>query len=289
MKKILSCLLAVLLLLSLFSCGEKTPDPQPEPKKDPEPIVKTDPVVKKQESAADIYEVFAQKTFTGSNGLTMPYRLYVPADYDAEKYTYPVLLFLHGAGERGDDNTLQLKNAMQLLFDDVESPIYECIVIAPQCAEGNQWVDTPWADGNYLMSLLDESKSNECALELLASVEKDYSVNAARRYVMGLSMGGFGTWDMLMRHSEMFAAGIPICGGADPDCAFEVVDTPIYTFHGTEDTTVPFAGTRDMVQAIRDEGGELVNFVAAEGYGHLVWDYAVQYDGLTSWLFSQKK
>ncbi len=231
----------------------------------------------------DIIDV--KEAFQAIDG-ELPYRLYVPDDYSEGK-TYPVLLFLHGAGERGSDNEAQLKNVIQKLFDDPTSPVYQSIVIVPQCPEGEQWVDTPWADGNYDIRYVEESNELGAVLNILDSIQSTYSVNENRIYVMGISMGGFGTWDLLMRHGDLFAAAIPICGGGDINGVYNLLDKPIYTCHGDADGTVPVEGTRELYQSIVEDGGEMITYEELAGYGHNVWDYVAEKEGLMDWLFAQ--
>ncbi len=237
-------------------------------------------------SAIDVYEAFTKETFE-HEGTKLPYRLYVPEDFDAEK-KYPLVLFLHGAGERGDDNDAQLKNAVQILFDRDDKLMSGAIVVAPQCPVDNQWVDTPWENGNYSVAEVPESNELAAAVELVLAVAEKYSCDPARFYVMGISMGGFGAWDVLMRHNDIFAAGIPICGGADPEMAEIFMETPVFTFHGTADTTVPYDGTAEMVEAIEDLGSRVVNFISYNNDGHGIWDKAAKEEGLMEWLFDQK-
>ena len=251
---------------------------------------KLDPVVTKQTKALN------KDSLLRVDDGPLPYRLHVPSDYDGDTYHYPVFIFLHGAGERGNDNTAQLKNAVQYLFDDLESPLYQSIAFFPQCPSQSasstglsQWVDTPWANGNYSIDNVPESDDLKAVLEILETLKEQYSINDRRVYVMGLSMGGFGTWDLIMRHPEMFAGAVPVCGGGDTSQASKLVNIPIYTFHGTSDTTVPYTGTRDMALAIKNAGGTMINYDELKGYGHNVWDYAAKKERLMSWLFSHSK
>lgn len=227
----------------------------------------------------------------------LPFRLYVPEDYDGNKYQYPLLIFLHGAGERGNNNTSQLKNAVQNLFNDLDSPIYQSISIFPQCPKEtdttdddlNQWVDTPWSKGNYSNDEVPESNDIKAVLSIVENLKEEYSINNNRIYVMGLSMGGFGTWNLLMNHTELFAGAVPICGGADITYADKLKNMPIYTIHGTGDTTVPYRGTREMVKALRNAGSRSVIYDELKNFGHNVWDYASTKEGIMDWLFSQNK
>lgn len=230
-------------------------------------------------------EVTTQALVYQNGNTSMPYRLYVPEDYD-ENQEYPVLVFLHGAGERGNDNEAQLVNAFQNLFDTHEQ-IWDSIVIAPQCPSGKRWVETDWTLGNYDSSAIAEEQLGT-VMNILADVQSQYNTDEDRTYAMGLSMGGYGTWNLLMNHSDVFAAGIPICGAADLAKVDILKDIPIWTFHGTADPTVPYAGTEAMVNAITKAGGQKITFTTYEGSGHNIWNTAAETEGLIDWLFSQK-
>ena len=178
------------------------------------------------------------------------------------------------------------------LFADVNSPAYDAIVVCPQCPTGMQWVDTPWAEGSYDLSETPISIPMQGVMELLDLVQSEYSTDMDRFYAMGISMGGFGTWDLCMRNPDFFAAAAPICGGADPTEADALVNLPIYTVHGDADGSVPVTGTREIVAAIRAEGGEKIHYEEMPGYPHNVWKYAAteaRVDGkpLVEWLFDQ--
>ncbi len=286
MKKTLRffCLLFALTLF-LSGCNAANDDSDNGSDNDDSSVeddMKKDPIVTKQDTTIDVY---VHLDYSDANA-PIPYRIYVPSDY-SEEYAYPVFLFLHGAGERGEDNELQLKNVLQILFDDPESPIYQSIVIVPQCPAETQWVNTPWAEGSYSVDEVPESQNLKNVLTVLESICNEYSVNRDRIYAMGISMGGFGTWDLLMRHGDLFAAAIPVCGGADPSKAAQLVDMPIATFHGDADGAVPVAGTREIVQAIRDAGGTKISYEEIAGATHNVWDYAASKKELIRWLFEQ--
>lgn len=213
----------------------------------------------------------------------LPYRLVLPETYDETK-SYPMIVFLHGAGERGNDNELQLFHCVQYLADTLP----ECIIVAPQCPVNNQWVDTPWANGAYSIDAVPESNELKAVIELLDALQEEFSVDADRIYASGISMGGFGAWDLMMRHNDYFAAGVLVCGGGDPSQAEALKDTPLFVFHGDADDAVPVSGSRDTVQAIRDAGGELVQYVEYPGKGHGIWNDAFAHPGMLQELLTYK-
>ena len=232
-------------------------------------------------AAVDVYQT--EKRVFKDDGTTLPYRLVLPENYDESK-SYPLLVFLHGAGERGNDNELQLFHCVQYLADNLP----ECIIVAPQCPAGNQWVDTPWANGAYSIEKVPESNELKAVVALLDSLQEEFNVDADRIYASGLSMGGFGAWDLMMRHNDYFAAGILVCGGGDPSQAEKLVDTPLFVFHGDADDAVPVSGSRDTVQAIKDAGGELVKYVEYPGQGHGIWNNAFAHSGMLEELLTYR-
>lgn len=242
----------------------------------------------KRNQPYNVNEVFQKELYT-KDGYTMPYRLYIPKNYDCG-VMYPVLIFLHGAGGRGCDNEGQLISEMpQAMFNDTESPIYDSIVILPQCPAEKQWVYTPWEKGNYSTSQVEESREIEAVLDILDNVTEIYNVDLDRVYVTGLSMGGFGTWDLLMRHGARFAAGLPVCGGGDPTYAKLLTRIPIKTFHGSEDDAIPVTSTRIMYASIMKEGGENISYTEFDGAGHDVWKNIYTDPAVIRWLFAQSR
>jgi len=222
----------------------------------------------------------------GLDGYRIPYVLYLPADYD-ENGSYPVLLFLHGADERGDDNERQLFHCVDELYDTRPALMDETIFLLPQCPADEQWVDWPWTDGCYSADEIPESRALSTVMEILDKVLTGYACDTDRVYIMGISMGGYGTWDALVRHESVFAAGVALCGGGDPTKAERLKEIPIWSAHGTADTTVPYTGTREMYDAITAAGGERITFVPIRGGGHLIWDDVIHGGEAADWLFAQ--
>ncbi|MBE6537512.1 MAG: hypothetical protein E7673_06125, partial [Ruminococcaceae bacterium] len=228
-----------------------------------------------------------------NNGYSLNYRVYTPSDISAENKR-PLILFLHGAGERGSDNEAQLRNAILKVAGKGEWA--NAIILAPQCPTGTQWVATPWANGNYQQGAVAETEVMNAVVNLVKSYAAEDYVDTARIYAVGVSMGGFGTWDIVSRYPELFAAAVAMCGGGPIDRIDVLKDIPIYTFHGNNDPTVPYEATEEMYNAIVAAGGDKILFHTFEGATHHIWNQSITFEGdggslpsLESWLFAQKK
>ena len=243
----------------------------------------------KREDKPSVIEQSVSKTFVSKSDSTfvMGYRIFVPQDYDAGK-KYPVLLYLHGSDKCGSDNVSQTDAKIQHLFDTCPDILGQTIVISPQCPKDKQWVDYPCNEGNYSTDEVAESKTLATVYEIMENVLQEYSCDKDRVYVLGLSMGGYGAWDMITRHGDMFAAAVPLCGGGDPSKAEYLKDIPIWTYHSTNDSEVKFQGTSELYDAIVSAGGEKIRFSIIENAGHDVWTEANTNEELIKWLFSQK-
>ena len=237
-------------------------------------------------------QLFVNMSYTAKDGTTIPYRLYIPSDYDPLK-EYPFLLFLHGAGERGNNNYSHMNHVIHDLFNQKDSPFKDAIIICPQCPSNNQWVDTPWANGNYSINAVAESNELKAVREIIDELEYFLSMDSDRYYAMGISMGGFGTWDLIMRTPDLFAAAVPICGGADVSMADTLKDFPIYTAHASNDYVVPYSGTSAMVEALRALGSDIIFKCHADrslsSGGHLIWSEIARSTEMSTWLFSKSK
>lgn len=237
--------------------------------------------------AGSIYQEYDPKQFTTDKhpNKTLPYQIHVPSDYDESK-SYPLVLYLHGMGDRGNDNYAPLKRtntmANQLVTaENLEK--YPCIVVVPQCP-----VDDVWA----MHFPSDISVSLDMTVELLKSIVKTYHVDQNRMYVTGFSMGGIGTWDLLLRYPDMFAAAVPIAGYAEP-WAWENVrvfkDVPVRVYHGNKDEVVDVSCSRNMVNALKQAGSTRVQYFELDGVDHeLAVTHAYYDEQLLPWLFSQK-
>lgn len=222
--------------------------------------------------------------YSSGDGMDMPYRLFVPTGFD-EHARWPLVLYLHGAGERGDDNWLHLRSyAAGWTAPEVQAE-YPCFVLLPQCPLDQQWVNTPFESGSCASSEVPMSRPLTIAKALLEEVLATYPVTAERVYIMGASMGGYGTWDFITRFPRTFAAAVPICGAGDPTQAERLTNLPIWAFHGALDDAVPTAGSRDMVHAIRALGGKKICYTEYPNVHHESFQMAWQEPDLLPWLF----
>ena len=228
------------------------------------------------------------KTFTAPGGKSLPYRLVRPAATEPGK-KYPLVLVLHGAGERGTDNAKQLIH----VWDKGTGPLgrsefreAKAFALLPQCPDGQQWVNVPWAAGSYKSPPVSEPL--DLALQLVEASLKDLPIDPDRVSVMGLSMGGYGTFDAIQRRPELFAAAVPICAAMDVSKAKDVARVPVWAFHGDKDTVVPPAGSREAVAALRAAGAE-PRYTEYPGVGHNSWAPGFRERDLWTWVFAQRR
>jgi predicted peptidase len=240
---------------------------------------------------AQVEAAYEFRLFVGSAGDTLPYRILFPLDYDPGR-AYPLLLFLHGGGERGDDNVAQLKHGAWLFADSTRRRSFPAIVVFPQCSAQDRW---SYAERGAGASVWDFAfhdqprRSMRLVMELLDGLQAEEGVDADRLYVTGLSMGGFGTLELLARWPDRFAAAVPICGGGHPGlAALYAPYTPIWLFHGALDNVVPPQLSRDIYRRLRRLGAN-VRYTEYPLADHNSWDSAFVEPGLLPWLFSQSR
>jgi predicted peptidase len=219
--------------------------------------------------------------------ITLPYRLFVPASCGADA-PCGLLLFLHGAGQRGNDNQAQLENLALTFVEDAAQTRHPTIVVYPQCPVGMQWVDAPWTEGRYDFLTTPLSRPLGAAMSLLASLRTELPVDPHRILITGMSMGGYGTWDAIVRQPHLFAAALPVCGGGDPAMATSITHLPIWAFHGDADPTVPVRGSRQMIQALQAAGGR-PRYTEIPNGGHDAWNRAYGDGPAVAWLLSRKR
>ncbi len=222
---------------------------------------------------------------------SFPYRILRPDAASAES-PLPLLVFLHGAGERGDDNTAQLRHFPERWIREPHlGRRHPAIVVAVQCPKGATWSPVEPDDDGFWRARGDGVEPAMRGVEsLIATLAADPAVDRSRIYLTGLSMGGFGSWDLVGRHGDWFAAVVPICGGGDPADAQAIVESgvPIWNLHGDADRVVPVELSRTMVGAIRAAGGRIGN-TELPGVGHNSWSWAYGPNGIVDWMFAQRR
>lgn len=203
----------------------------------------------------------------------LPYRLHLPkGDKDV-----PLVIFLHGAGERGSDNKAQLKHGIASILSWGERTGNQFVLLVPQCPKGIWWTTSKGGKGPLgdVMAVVDD-------------LVKKQAIDQKRIYLTGLSMGGYGSWELLRRKPEFFAAAIPICGGGSTKDAVKFKDVPLWVFHGDKDTVVRPEQSRKMVAALKEAGGK-PKYTEYKGVDHDSWSATYANDEVLAWLFSQKK
>lgn len=222
-----------------------------------------------------------------SGGDTLKYRQLYPDNARGRKY--PLVIFLHGSGERGNDNEAQLKWGASNFADEKIMSRYPAIVIAPQCPLNKQWSNFS-GDRNSRTLKLEAQPSVPMRLlrELISQALKTLPVDSNRIYITGLSMGGFGTFDAISRYPELFAAAVPVCGGGDTEKVPVFSSIPIWMFQGAEDPTVNPQFTTDMLTALMKAGAHPGCNILPE-VGHFSWLQAYTNEQMMEWLFRQRK
>lgn len=236
--------------------------------------------------AQNQWETLLSKEQFTLKGYSLNYRLYKPAQINDPGR--PLVIFLHGAGERGNDNKTQLLHGVSHFMTDSIRQKYQFEMLVPQCPESERWVETDWTKPSHVMSP-HPSLIMACLFELIDSLIVADSIDPDRIYVTGLSMGGFGTWDVLQRKPQLFAAGVAVCGGGDEKQAAQLIDIPIRIFHGKLDHLVIPARSINMFNAIKSSGGNKVELTLFPNLGHLCWEAVYSNPELYRWLFMQKK
>jgi predicted peptidase len=229
---------------------------------------------------------FVAHTFIDARHATMPYRLYSPLHNDPTR-RYPLLLFLHGAFERGSDNLAQLDVIGPVVSDAAFRQRFPCYVLAPQCPANNAWVDAHYAGHRFIPSRR-PTLSMRQVVELLASLQHQLQIDPERIYVGGNSMGGSGTWDIIARYPHRFAAAFPMCGRGDTVSSAAIVHLPIWAFHNSGDPLVEVHWSRDMIAALRAHGGTPY-YSEYPDKSHDCWSRALREPAFFPWLFAQRR
>jgi predicted peptidase len=238
------------------------------------------------EQSQGLEEKFEARTHKGD--WEMPYRLFRPETNQKA----PLVLYLHGSGGLGDDNLKQLGlgnifgTRVWLLPENQKR--FPCYVVVPQTDRGWVRYDFSQKTEGPAKMIPGFGDGARLALEVLERVRREFAIDERRIYVMGQSMGGAGTWNMITNHPAYFAAAVVCCGSASPDDGTGALETPLWNFHGASDQTVPVSVSRNRIAARRKAGGRPL-YTEYAGVDHNVWEWAFTEPGLVKWVFDQHR
>ena len=253
----------------------------------------------------NVDSLLVKNTYKATNDLELPYRLFSPNK--KQNQNIPLVIFLHGRGERGIDNGERVyRNAGFIMNENslitAQSQVkYPCYILVPQCSdktENEEWAKwignspkTPFkglgTNGSYVMNSA-PSESGEAALELIEKIILENSIDASRIYITGLSMGGFGTWEFIARKPDLFAAAIPMAGYSDPNQIKNIKQIPIWIFHGNKDKWNPVEGSRNMYSKLTEATADVKYTEYNLGHGD-TFKRAFKEQDLIPWMFSKSK
>jgi predicted peptidase len=230
------------------------------------PTDAAEPVPGKQVAASSVVKVTADDG--SARDATLRYLLYLPPEYGVdEAKRWPLVLFLHGSGERGDDlEKVKVHGPPKLVAAKPDLPV---ILVSPQCPADSRW------NAAELAKLVDD-------------LANTYRVDRQRLYVTGLSMGGAGTWSLLAEYPELFAAAVPICGRGDVSAAEKIAKTPAWVFVGGKDRPQTVAGNEEMVAALQKAGAD-VQFKLYPDLPHDCWTVTYEDPKVWEWLLAQRR
>lgn len=219
---------------------------------------------------------------------SLPYRLLLPKNFDNAK-KYPLIVFLHGAGERGNDNELQLVHGKDLFINMNKNNNFPSIVVFPQCSKNSYWANVSRINNSF--SFLDDPTENtslKLVEGMINELQSNFKINSNQIYVGGLSMGGMGTFELVYRNPDMFAAAFAICGGANPKIGEKISKTNWRIYHGDKDFVVPVKLSIDMYNSIKSFNKN-VYLKIYPNVNHNSWDNVFREPDLFKWLFSNSK
>jgi hypothetical protein len=217
------------------------------------------------------------RTFVNSKGEMLLYRILKPLDYDPTK-KYPLVVSLPYGGQPGNDYIRQIEGACaaELLSTDSNRKKYPAFIFIPHCPPGGGWGGIP-----YYPSI------DSLVFDAIRSLNTQFNIDSNRRYVTGISRGGYGAWNFICKRPDLFAAAIPVCGGGDTALASKAINVAVWAFHGKNDKNVPVSNSRDMINAMKSAGG-YPRYTEFPDEAHNIWYKTSITPGLWDWLFSQK-
>ncbi len=239
-------------------------------------------------------DLYQKEWYTNSKGDSLPYRILLPENYDKNQ-DYPLVVFLHGAGERGNDNEAQLQWGSEVFTNEETRKKYPAIVVFPQCAKDDYWAKIKYRKKRKIgrrfkfpTNLGKPNKSFRLTEQLIRKLIREEAVDVKRIYIAGLSMGGMGTFEMLARFPKKFAGAIAICGGGNLNHTIHYAKhTSVWIFHGSEDPVVGVRHSRRIAKQLKKFKAD-VRYTEYEGVDHLSWIPAFAEPDFLEWLFSKE-
>lgn len=230
-----------------------------------------------------------EKGSVETEGNAYPYLLLTPPE-DAEPPAdgWPLVVFLHGAGERGTDNQAQARHFPERMAGADYRQQFPCYLLAVQCPGDEKWASFDWRSEEQQSRSPEPTRAMRAVMDEVRALVGARDIDLHRVYLTGLSMGGFGAWDLAARKPDWFAAVVPICGGGDPNAADAYKGLPIWAWHDRDDPVVPVSLTRTMVKAGREAGADM-QYNEVTGYGHGSWVAAYEADKAPAWMFAQRR
>ena len=232
------------------------------------------------EGAEPVESAFLKRVYTNAAHVRLPYRLLAPRTRVANQQ-YPLIVFLHGAIARGDDNEEPLNWGPRLIQETLAKQNQDCVVIAPQCPKGEGWAGSSFfSKGKDALTL---------TMELIQGpLAKEFQLDPKRRYLTGVSMGGIALWGYMVQTPGVFAAGVPVCAAGTPSSVTDAaVRFPMWVFHSDDDHLIPVQSARDMVEAWKKHGGS-ARYTEYTGLKHSSWKKAYLDTEMFTWLLQQQ-
>lgn len=277
-------IIALIFAVALAACAsERTAAPSPPP--EAQMSAEERAAVQRAAAFTELSEVIDESVWRPfvieDGGERLPYRLHVPANLRPGA-SAPLVLLLHGAGERDGDNLIQLLHGAREIAAHAEERGEPVFILAPQAPRTASW-------GGFQPRFADAAVPHgRLALAAVDRVMRDYPIDATRVYITGLSMGGFGTFELVARRPDFFAAALPICGGGHPSTAAALARTPFWVFHGAQDEVIPVQRSRDMVAAIEAAGGS-ARYTEYPDLTHNSWDATYGNPEALDWMLAQRR
>lgn len=236
-------------------------------------------------------ELYEARNFEARNGQAIDYRVLFPANY-SETDDFPLVLFLHGAGERGSDNLSQLAHGSAMFTNPVNRERFPAVVLFPQCPPELYWAFDTRPEHGFAPGIFPADYPATRIIEAVRELVENYiateKIDPRRIYVVGLSMGGMATFDIVCRWPELFAAAVPICGGVNPTRLKAAAQVPFRIFHGDADDVVPVENSRNAYTALKRAGAR-VEYIEFPSVNHGSWVPAFGAPDFLEWMFKQHK